>query len=140
MVCVIKKEEDFIPFQQTFVNVSDTKKEEIYNVADFSESDQQTFVNVSDTKKEEIHSVSDFSESDPLNTKYYISQIYVTTDYGRPMKAFVIKTSSNFLAWADKFGGIWGILSQFIITHFGTMSPLSIRMDMVKAIHKAWFD
>jgi hypothetical protein len=118
MVCVIKKEEDFIPFQQTFVNVSDTKEEEIYNVADFSESDQQTFVNVSDSKKEEINNVSDFSESDPLNTKYYISQIYLTTDYGRPMKAFVIKTSSNFLAWTDKFGGIWGILSQFISTHF----------------------
>ena len=54
MVCVIKKEEDFIPFQQTFVNVSDTKEEEIYNVADFSESDQQTFVNVSDSKKDKI--------------------------------------------------------------------------------------
>ena len=54
MVRVIKKEEDFIPFQQTFVNVSGTKREE-------------------------IHNVSDFSETDPLNTKY-ISQIYVTTD------------------------------------------------------------
>ena len=36
MVCVIKKEEDFIPFQRTFVNISDTKKEEIHNVSDFS--------------------------------------------------------------------------------------------------------
>ena len=55
-VHVIKKErlsEDFIPFQQTFVNVSDTKKEE-------------------------THIVLDLSESDPLNTKY-ISQI---TEYG----------------------------------------------------------
>ena len=54
MVRVIKKEKYFIPFQQTFVNISDTKKEE-------------------------IHNVSDFSGIDPLNTKY-ISQIYVTTD------------------------------------------------------------
>ena len=56
----IKKEkisEDFIPFQQTFVNVSDN-----------------------DMKKEETHNVLDLSESDPLNTKY-ISQIYyLTTD------------------------------------------------------------
>ena len=36
MVRVIKKEEDFIPFQRTFVNISDTKKEEIHNVSDFS--------------------------------------------------------------------------------------------------------
>ena len=91
MVCVIKKEEDFIPFQQTFVNVSDTKKEEIYNVADFSESDQQTFVNVSDTKKEEIHSVSDFSESDPLNTKY----IFQITDYGHTKAKFLILCGLN---------------------------------------------
>lgn len=54
MVRVIKKEKYFIPFQKTFVNISDTKKEE-------------------------IHNVSDFSGIDPLNTKY-ISQIYVTTD------------------------------------------------------------
>ena len=52
MIRVIKKEEDFVPFQQTFVNVSGTKREEIHNVLDLS-------------------------ESDPLNTKY-ISQI---TDY-----------------------------------------------------------
>ena len=28
--------------------------------------------------------------------------------------------------WADKFGGIWGILGKFISTHFGTVSPLSM--------------
>jgi len=39
MVRVIKKEEDFIPFQQTFVNAYGTKKEEIHNVSDFSETD-----------------------------------------------------------------------------------------------------
>ena len=42
MVHVPKKEkfeEDFIPFQQTFVNVTLTKKEESHNVLDFSESD-----------------------------------------------------------------------------------------------------
>ena len=58
-VHLIKKEkisEDFIPFQQTFVNVSDN-----------------------DMKKEETHNVLDLFESDPLNTKY-ISQVYVTTD------------------------------------------------------------
>ena len=78
LVCVIKKEDDFMPFQQSFVNVSDTKKEEIHTVSDFIPF-QQTFVNISDTNKEEIHNVLDFSESDPLNTKY-ISQVYVTTD------------------------------------------------------------
>ena len=77
MVCVMKKEEDFMPIQQTFVNI--TEKEEIHTVSDFIPF-QQTFVNISDTNKEEIHNVSDFSESDPLNTMYYISQIYVTTD------------------------------------------------------------
>ena len=80
MVRVIKKEEDLIHFQQTFVNI--TEKEEIHTVSDFIPF-QQTFVNISDTKKEEIHNVSDFSESDPLNTKY-ILQINQATDYGRP--------------------------------------------------------
>jgi hypothetical protein len=28
--------------------------------------------------------------------------------------------------WADKFWGIWGIFDQFISTHFGTVSPLSM--------------
>ena len=28
--------------------------------------------------------------------------------------------------WADKFWGIWGIIKQFISTHFGTVSPLSM--------------
>ena len=28
--------------------------------------------------------------------------------------------------WADKFWGIWGIFGQFINTHFGTVSPLSM--------------
>ena len=82
MVRVIKKEEDFIPFRQTFANIFDTKKEEIHTVSDFIPF-QQTFVNISDTNKEEIHNVLDFSESDPLNTKY-ILQINQTTDYGCP--------------------------------------------------------
>ena len=28
--------------------------------------------------------------------------------------------------WAKKFGGIWGIFSRIISTHFGTVSPLSM--------------
>ena len=28
--------------------------------------------------------------------------------------------------WADKFGSICGIFGQFISTHFGTVSPLSM--------------
>jgi hypothetical protein len=50
-----------------------------------------------------------------------------TTDYGRPMKPFFIEIS-NFWAWAeaDNFWGIWGIFGQFISTHFGTVSLLSM--------------
>ena len=44
-------------------------------------------------------------------------------------KAFRPRTT-DFWAWvdnfADKFWGIWGIFGQFIRTHFGTVSPLSI--------------
>ena len=28
--------------------------------------------------------------------------------------------------WEDKFWGIWGTFGQFISTHFGTVSPLSM--------------
>ena len=51
------------------------------------------------------------------------------TDYGRPMKLFPLKSQIFGLGqiiWADKFWGIWGILGQFISTHFGTVSPLSM--------------
>ena len=41
------------------------------------------------------------------------------------MKPFFIEIQ-NFLAWADKFWGIWGIFSQTITTHFSTVSPLSM--------------
>ena len=70
-VHLIKKEkisEDFIPFQQTFVNVSDN-----------------------DMKKEETDNVLDLFESDPLNTKY-ISQI---TDYGHTKAKFLILCGPN---------------------------------------------
>ena len=46
-------------------------------------------------------------------------------DYGRPMNPFLIEIPI-FQAWADKFWGIWSIFGQFISTHFGTMSPLSM--------------
>ena len=49
----------------------------------------------------------------------------VTMDYGRQVKPFFSEIS-NFWAWADKFWGIWGIFSQTISTHFGTLSPLSM--------------
>jgi hypothetical protein len=46
-----------------------------------------------------------------------------------PNEAFFIEIP-NFWAWADnwvdKFWGIWGIIGQFISTHFGTVSPLSM--------------
>ena len=44
------------------------------------------------------------------------------------MKPFFIEIL-NFLAWADNkisFGAFGGIFGQFISTHFGTVSPLSI--------------
>ena len=31
--------------------------------------------------------------------------------------------------WAQNFKGIWGIFCQFISTHFGTLSPLSIFLQ-----------
>jgi hypothetical protein len=52
-----------------------------------------------------------------------------TTDYGRPMKPFFIEIPTFGLGqtnWADKFWGIWGIFGQFISTHFGIGSPLSM--------------
>jgi hypothetical protein len=45
------------------------------------------------------------------------------------MKLFSAKSQTVGLGqtiWADKFWGIWGIFSQFISTHFGTVSPLSM--------------
>ena len=36
------------------------------------------------------------------------------------------RNHKSFWAWADRFGGIWGIFGQFISTHFGTVSPLSM--------------
>ena len=36
---------------------------------------------------------------------------------------FKLSRIGNFWAWADK---IWGIFGQFISTHFGTVSPLSM--------------
>ena len=49
-----------------------------------------------------------------------------TTDTQRELFSKI----SNFWAWADKlgenFGGIWSIFGQFISTHFGTVSPLSM--------------
>ena len=51
-----------------------------------------------------------------------------TTDYGGPMKHFLIEIP-KFRAWqtiwADNFWDIWGILGQFISTHFGTVSHIN---------------
>ena len=41
------------------------------------------------------------------------------------MNNFLIEIQ-KFRAWADKFWGIWGIFGQFISTHFGTVTPLSM--------------
>jgi hypothetical protein len=52
----------------------------------------------------------------------------IATDYGRPMEPFFIEPQTFGLGqtiWSDKFQDIWGIFGQFIITHFGTVSPLS---------------
>jgi hypothetical protein len=47
-----------------------------------------------------------------------------------PNEAFFSLKSRTFglgqTNWADKFWGIWGIFSQTISTHFGTVSPLSM--------------
>jgi hypothetical protein len=45
------------------------------------------------------------------------------------MKPFSLKSQTFGLGqtnWQDKFWGIWGIFGQFISTHFGTVSPLSM--------------
>jgi hypothetical protein len=45
-------------------------------------------------------------------------------DYGHPERAFFQKSHTFGLGktnWAEKFWGIWGIFSQFISTHFGTV-------------------
>ena len=48
----------------------------------------------------------------------------------RTPREFFFSKIPNFWAWADKlgpkFGGILGIFGQFISTHFGTVSPLSM--------------
>ena len=49
----------------------------------------------------------------------------LATDYGHPVKPFFIEIQ-NFLAWSDKFLGIWDIFGKTISTHFGTVSPLSM--------------
>ena len=51
--------------------------------------------------------------------------MYKNTDY----EAFFHQSQTFGLGqtiWADKFWGIWGIFSQFISIHFGTVSPLSM--------------
>ena len=53
--------------------------------------------------------------------KHYVRRHGLRT----PNDAFFFKIP-NFCAWADKFWGIWGIFKQFISTHFGTVSPLSM--------------
>ena len=52
-----------------------------------------------------------------------------STDYGRPIKPFLLKSRTFGLGqtnWADKFWGVWGIFDKTITTHFGTVSPLSM--------------
>jgi hypothetical protein len=47
--------------------------------------------------------------------------IILSTDYGRPMKPFSLKSQTFGLGqtnWADKFWGIWGIFGRIISTHF----------------------
>ena len=63
----------------------------------------------------------------------------VSTDYGRPMKLFSLKSSSFGLwqtNWANKFWGIWGIFDRTISTHGGTalsmfpiIQPLSLQKN-----------
>ena len=52
-----------------------------------------------------------------------------STDYGHPERPFFRKSQTFGLGqtnWNKKFGGILGIFSQFISTHFGTVSPVSM--------------
>ena len=48
----------------------------------------------------------------------------MATDFGRPMKPFLLKFGQT--NWADKFWDIWGIFGRTISTYFGTVSLLSI--------------
>ena len=50
--------------------------------------------------------------------------MHENTDYGRPMKPFFIKIR-NIRPWAHNLGRL-DIFDQFIRTHFGTVSPLSM--------------
>jgi hypothetical protein len=42
------------------------------------------------------------------------------------MKHFFIQILNFVWAWADKFWGVFGIFGQFISTHFGSVSTLSM--------------
>ena len=60
-----------------------------------------------------------------------------------PHEAFFSSKSQTFgfeqTNWANKFWAIWGIFSQFISTHFGTVSPLSIfSNDQPLFLQKKW--
>ena len=52
--------------------------------------------------------------------------IPMSTDYGRQWSFFDWNPKHWQTNWADKFWSIWDIFSQFISTHFGTVSPLSM--------------
>ena len=53
--------------------------------------------------------------------------VITTTDYGRPVKPFFIK-SRTFGHWTYKFLDIWGIFGQTVSTHFGTASPFTTQI------------
>ena len=88
--------------------------------------------------KEHSTSFSQGACQSTLCSKLYILSIYYyknsnetcslrTTD--APWSLFFIEIW-NFWVWTDNLGryilGIWGIFSQFISPHFGTVSPISM--------------
>jgi hypothetical protein len=74
------------------------------------------------------------SNKDLLNVSFpgevssYHAVITTSTDYGRPMKPFSLKSKTFGLGHKSGiyFLGIGGIFAQFISAHFGTVSPLSM--------------
>ena len=60
-----------------------------------------------------------------IGENLYLGWIDSSSSHGlrTPRERFFSK-NPNFLALAEKFWGIWGIVGRLISTHFGTVSPL----------------
>ena len=90
---------------------------------------------VSGKRKREIRKVLELV----LYTRFVLGPLLSrSTDYGRPMKCFFIKTLRvGQTIWADKFWGIWVIFGHFISTHFGT-GPIKVNQKMAFFGSEIW--